>query len=106
MPAFDPLTYRYASRRNVVYAKNAAACTSVPLGCAFVSVLKSCESASNPADCDMEPSGFEKPVERTMPLSANGLFATLERDCITPPVLLPKSDGADCWRECAELRPS
>ena len=21
MPAFDPLTYRYASRRNVVYAK-------------------------------------------------------------------------------------
>ena len=32
MPAFDPLTYRYASRRNVVYAKNAVACTSVPLG--------------------------------------------------------------------------
>ena len=27
MPAFDPLTYRYASRRNVVYAKNAVACT-------------------------------------------------------------------------------
>ena len=26
MPAFDPLTYRYASRRNVVYAKNAVAC--------------------------------------------------------------------------------
>ena len=25
MPAFDPLTYRYASRRNVVYAKNAVA---------------------------------------------------------------------------------
>ena len=24
MPAFDPLTYRYASRRNVVYAKNAS----------------------------------------------------------------------------------
>ena len=32
MPDFDPLTYRYASRRNVVYAKNAVACTSVPLG--------------------------------------------------------------------------
>ena len=32
MPAFDPLTYRYASRRNVVYAQNAVACTSVPLG--------------------------------------------------------------------------
>ena len=30
MPAFDPLTYRYASRRNVVYAQNAVACTSVP----------------------------------------------------------------------------
>ena len=25
MPAFDPLTYRYASRRNVVYAQNAVA---------------------------------------------------------------------------------
>ena len=32
MPNFDPLTYRYASRRNVVYAKNAVCCTSVPLG--------------------------------------------------------------------------
>ena len=32
MPQFDPHTYRYASRRNVVYAKNAVACTSVPLG--------------------------------------------------------------------------
>ena len=37
MPAFDPLTYRYASRRNVVYAKNAVACTSVPLGAQTVS---------------------------------------------------------------------
>ena len=32
MPNYDPLTYRYASRRNVVYAKNGACCTSVPLG--------------------------------------------------------------------------
>ena len=32
MPNFDPLTYRYSSRRNVVYAKNGVCCTSVPLG--------------------------------------------------------------------------
>jgi len=42
MPAFDPLTYRYASRRNVVYAKNAVACTSVPLGAQIgLDVMKS-----------------------------------------------------------------
>ena len=29
MPSFDSLTYRYSSRRNVVYAKKAVACTSV-----------------------------------------------------------------------------
>lgn len=32
MPQFDPLQYPYASRRNVVYARRAMACTSVPLG--------------------------------------------------------------------------
>lgn len=32
MLTFDPAVYRYASRRNVVYAKKAMACTSVPLG--------------------------------------------------------------------------
>ena len=42
MPAFDPPTYRYASRRNVVYAKNAVACTSVPLGAQIgLDVMKS-----------------------------------------------------------------
>ena len=42
MPAFDPLTYRYTSRRNVVYAKNAVACTSVPLGAQIgLDVMKS-----------------------------------------------------------------
>lgn len=42
MPAFDPLTYRYASRRNVVYAQNAVACTSVPLGAQIgLDVMKS-----------------------------------------------------------------
>ena len=46
MPAFDPLTYRYASRRNVVYAKNAVACTSVPLGAQIgLDVMKSGGSA-------------------------------------------------------------
>lgn len=32
MPQFDPERYAYASRRNVVYARRAMACTSVPLG--------------------------------------------------------------------------
>lgn len=32
MPRFDPERYAYPSRRNVVYARRAMACTSVPLG--------------------------------------------------------------------------
>ena len=32
MPQFDPQKYSYPSRRNVVYARRAMACTSVPLG--------------------------------------------------------------------------
>ncbi len=32
MPQYDPHRYTYSSRRNVVYAKNGMACTSVPLG--------------------------------------------------------------------------
>ena len=32
MPEFDPMRYRYASRRNVVYGRHAMACTSVPQG--------------------------------------------------------------------------
>ena len=50
MPAFDPLTYRYASRRNVVYAQNAVACTSVPLGAQIgLDVMKSGGSAVDAA---------------------------------------------------------
>ena len=50
MPDFDPLTYRYASRRNVVYAKNAVACTSVPLGAQIgLDVMKSGGSAVDAA---------------------------------------------------------
>ena len=42
MPRFDPLTYRCSSRRNVVYAKKAVACTSVPLGAQIgLDVMKS-----------------------------------------------------------------
>ena len=32
MPQYDPCEYTYSSRRNVVFAKNGMACTSVPLG--------------------------------------------------------------------------
>lgn len=32
MPQFDPARYAYPSRRSVVYARHAMACTSVPLG--------------------------------------------------------------------------
>lgn len=42
MPAFDPMLYRYSSRRNVIYAKNAVAATSVPLGAQIgLDVMKS-----------------------------------------------------------------
>ena len=32
MPTYDPMRYTYPSRRSVVYARRAMACTSVPLG--------------------------------------------------------------------------
>ena len=32
MPDFDSQKYAYPSRRNLVYARHAAACTSVPQG--------------------------------------------------------------------------
>ena len=32
MPEFDPRSYTYPSRRNVVYARKAMACTSIPQG--------------------------------------------------------------------------
>ncbi|RKI65631.1 gamma-glutamyltransferase family protein [bacterium 1xD42-67] len=42
MPQYDPCRYIYPSRRNVVYAKNGMACTSVPLGAQVgLEVLKS-----------------------------------------------------------------
>lgn len=42
MPHFDPLKYAYPSRRNVVYARRAMACTSVPLGAQIgLDVMKS-----------------------------------------------------------------
>ena len=31
MPSFDPMKYAYPSRRSVVYARYAMACSSVPL---------------------------------------------------------------------------
>ena len=31
MPQFDPLSHRYVSQRNTVYARNGVACTSVPV---------------------------------------------------------------------------
>ena len=49
MPNFDPLTYRYSSRRNVVYAKNGVCCTSVPLGAQVgLDVLKMAATPSMP----------------------------------------------------------
>ena len=54
MPAFDPLTYRYASRRNVVYAQNAVACTFVLLGAQIgLDVMKSGGSAGDAAACNV-----------------------------------------------------
>ena len=48
MPQFDPCQYRYPSRRNVVYARNGMACTSVPLGAQIG--LEMLKSGGNAAD--------------------------------------------------------
>ena len=48
MPYFDPLKYAYPSRRNVVYARHAMACTSVPSGAQIgLDVMK---AGGNPMD--------------------------------------------------------
>ena len=67
MPNYDPLTYRYASRRNVVYAKNGACCTSVPLGAQIgLAVLK---SGGNAVDAAVAMAGAMPLLEPT----GNGL---------------------------------
>jgi gamma-glutamyltranspeptidase/glutathione hydrolase len=77
MPAFDPLTYRYASRRNVVYAKNAVACTSVPLGAQIgLDVMKSGGSAVDAAVA----------MAAAMPLRSCGSSGTNGSTASTPAV--------------------
>ncbi|MCI8303089.1 MAG: gamma-glutamyltransferase family protein [Lawsonibacter sp.] len=50
MPQYNPYQYTYPSRRNVVYAKNGMACTSVPQGAqAGLEVLKAGGSAVDAA---------------------------------------------------------
>ena len=67
MPNYDPLTYRYASRRNVVYAKNGVCCTSVPLGAQIgLAVLK---SGGNAVDAAVAMAGAMPLLEPT----GNGL---------------------------------
>ena len=67
MPNFDPLTYRYSSRRNVVYAKNGVCCTSVPLGAQVgLDVLK---NGGNAVDAAVAMTGAMPLLEPT----GNGL---------------------------------
>lgn len=67
MPNFDPLTYRYSSRRNVVYAKNSVCCTSVPLGAQVgLDVLK---NGGNAVDAAVAMAGAMPLLEPT----GNGL---------------------------------
>ena len=67
MPNFDPLTYRYSSRRNVVYAKNGVCCTSVPLGAQVgLDVLK---NGGNAVDAAVAMAGAMPLLEPT----GNGL---------------------------------
>ena len=63
----DPLTYRYSSRRNVVYAKNGVCCTSVPLGAQVgLDVLK---NGGNAVDAAVAMAGAMPLLEPT----GNGL---------------------------------
>lgn len=65
MPNFDPLTYRYSSRRNVVYAKNGVCCTSVPLGAQVgLDVLK---NGGNAVDAAVAMAGAMPLLERRLP---------------------------------------
>ena len=69
MPEFDPLTYRYASQRSVVYAKNAVCCTSVPLGAQIG--LDTIRSGGNAVDAAIAMAGAMPLLEPT----GNGLGA-------------------------------
>ena len=71
MPNFDPLTYRYSSRRNVVYAKNSVCCTSVPLGAQVgLDVLK---NGGNAVDAAVAMAGASR--------RATALGPTVSRSC-------------------------
>ena len=73
MPNFDPLTYRYSSRRNVVYAKNGVCCTSVPLGAQVgLDVLK---NGGNAVDAAVAMAGAMPLLEPT------ALGPTVSRSC-------------------------
>ena len=69
MPEFDPLIYRYASQRSVVYAKNAVCCTSVPLGAQIG--LDTIRSGGNAVDAAVAMAGAMPLLEPT----GNGLGA-------------------------------
>ena len=50
MPEFDPRNYPYSSHRNVVYARKAMACTSIPQGAQIgLDVMKAGGSAVDAA---------------------------------------------------------
>lgn len=60
MPEFDPRSYAYPSRRNVVYARKAMACTSIPQGAQIgLDVMK---AGGNAVDAAVAMAGGHAPV--------------------------------------------
>ena len=58
MPEFDPRSYAYPSRRNVVYARKAMACTSIPQGAQIgLDVMKAGGNADGGGDLEPQQAG-------------------------------------------------
>ena len=96
MPEFDPRNYPYSSHRNVVYARKAMACTSIPQGAQIgLDVMKAGGSAIDAAVA----------MAAAMPLlepTSNGLgsdcFASARNGCAPWAFLkCPRPGGFPPW---------
>lgn len=64
MPEFDPRSYAYPSRRNVVYARKTMACTSIPQGAQIgLDVMK---AGGNAMDAAVAPAALSAAMVREM----------------------------------------
>ena len=75
MFSFDPQKYAYPSHRNVVYARRAMACTSVPLGAQIgLDVMK---AGGNAVDAAVAMAAAMPLLEPTEPYETTGFFGNV-----------------------------